>query len=268
MGKTELHKYLESVGLSEKEARCYFLLLEYGTQPTSFIAKKASLNRGTTYVALHSLLEKGFALKSEKRKTQLFSAIEPERIEELLARKATELNRQQERFHALLEDFNSIRSPFSAMPKIRYFEGVEGARNALEDTLQSEETLLRAFLSIVDISDFLGADYFDDYTERRIKSGRELRVIRTLEKDKQAYAKYNQQFTASKQANRLVGFIDDELAFPVNIYIYGNKLGIISSKEENYALIIESAEVAKMQATLFETLWQKAVIEDQGMLKD
>ncbi len=38
-------------------------------------------------------------------------------------------------------------------------------------------------------------------------------------------------------------------------YVYDNKVAIISSRKENYGVIIESREFADLQSMLFEMLW-------------
>ena len=63
----KLQQKLQEIGLSDKESIAYLALLSRGTCSTSLIAKAAKLNRGTSYVALHSLLEKGLVIKSSKK---------------------------------------------------------------------------------------------------------------------------------------------------------------------------------------------------------
>ncbi len=57
---------LESLGLSEAEARVYLALLETGSTLAGPIIKKTGLHRGTTYQILQRLKEKGLFLQSEQ----------------------------------------------------------------------------------------------------------------------------------------------------------------------------------------------------------
>ncbi len=68
-----IQQALVDIGLTEKEAAVYLTLLRFGTRPTTFVAHKAGLNRGSAYVALHSLLAKGLVAKTSKRKVQYFT---------------------------------------------------------------------------------------------------------------------------------------------------------------------------------------------------
>ena len=50
---------LQELGLSEKEARVYLALFELGPSVVSGLAKKAGINRSTTYVILETLAKRG-----------------------------------------------------------------------------------------------------------------------------------------------------------------------------------------------------------------
>ena len=149
-------------------------------------------------------------------------------------------------------------NPLTAKPKIEFFDGIEGARFVLDQTLTAHDPLLRSFLSIADISDFVGSDFFNDYTSRRIKKGYELHAIRTLEKDRQALERdqYANRYISSKKEKREIRHVPDELAFPITMYMFDSKVAVISSKEESFALLIESKELAEMLKKLFELIWR------------
>jgi HTH-type transcriptional regulator, sugar sensing transcriptional regulator len=248
---------LAKIGLSDKEAAAYLTLLRSGTRSTSFVAKKAGLNRGTAYVVLHSLLSKGLVVKSTKKKVQYFTAQDPKHILQYLDWKEKEIQTQKEKVQGLMGQLAALVNPLTTQPKIQFFDGVDGARTVLEDTISSNDKLLRAFLSIGDIQDFLGPEYFYDYTMRRINSGYTLHAIRTLEKDREARAKYvySKRYVTSRKDRRIVRHVSEDLAFPVTTYMYDDKLTVISSKAEGYAFIIQSFELSQMQKKLFSLVW-------------
>ena len=261
MDTAKLEQQLTRIGLSEKEAVVLLALLRHGTRTTSFIAKKSSLNRGTTYVALHSLLEKGLVVKSTKRKVQYFTGLEPRHLVAYLDQKKREIQTERETLLAMLPDLEAIVNPLTSKPKIEFFDGVEGVRSAIEQTLNATDRTLRAYLSLIDLGEFLGWEYFVDYTKRRIKSGYTLNAIRTHEKDKQAQHKaqlrniHEGQFDSSESARREVRHISEELAFPISVYLYDDKVTLLSSQEESFALTITSREYSEMQKKLFSVVW-------------
>lgn len=255
-----IHQQLLEIGLSEKEATMYITLLRYGTQTITLLGRKAGFNRGTAYVILHALLNKGLAIKSHKAKVQYFSPLNPKQLISYLDHKNQEINLQKEKIQSMMGQFTAIINPLSSKPKVQFFDGIEGARQVLEDTLTSKDKTLRAFLSIFDISELLGPDFFDEYTTKRVKKGYKLNAIRTLEKDRLAMAQYthSKRYMTSKKERREIRYVADELAFPITMYMYDDKLAVISSKAENFALIIESKELAGMQKNLFQLIWSSS----------
>jgi urea transport system substrate-binding protein len=252
-----INELLRDIGLSDKEAQMYLTLLRHGTQSTSILARKAGFNRGTGYVILHHLLEKGLAKKSTKGKIQYFSPLDPKNLVSYLEGKKKKLESNKDKVEAMMGQLLAITNPHSAQPKIEFFDGEEGARKVLESTFKAKEKTLFSFVSLVDLIDFVGVDFFEEYSRKRSASGYSMRSIRTHESDKHAIkldprAKHH---TTNKKEKREVRYAPSDLAFPMTMFMFDSKLAIISSKEENFSVLIESKEFAHMQKKLFELLW-------------
>ena len=254
-----IEQLLQDIGLSEKESATYLALLKYGSQSITFLAKKINFNRGTAYVILHSLLAKGLVVQTTKGEMQFFSALPPQQLINYLDYKKEQILGQKQKIQTHMNELLKLQPTLSSQPKVQFFDGAEGARALLQITLNAKEKTLNSFLSIYDIADFVGADYFNDYTTKRVKKRYKLHAIRTREKDKLALSKdiHAKRYNTSKKEHREVRYIDDDLAFPVTMYMFDDKLGIISSKEENFALLIQSKELTNMHKKLFNVIWGK-----------
>lgn len=252
-----IDQLLQSIGLSRKETQMYITLLRSGTQPISYLAKKAGLNRGTGYVVLHTLLDKGLVTKIVKRGVQYFSPLEPQQLVTYVDHREKALGQAKQGIQSAMGQFISLMNPLTSKPKIEFFDGQEGARIVLDRTLKSQEKILRSFLSIADIIDFLGADYFSEYTARRITQGLTLHALRTREKDREAFRRdeRSKTYVTNKKDKRVIHHIPDDLAFPMTIYIFDTTLAVISSKDEGFSLLIESKEMTNMMKKIFDLLW-------------
>lgn len=252
-----INELLQSIGLSEKETKMYVALLRNGLQPISILSKKAGLNRGTGYVVLHALLNKGLILKTTKKGVQYFAPLEPGQLIKFVDHREKALKQSRNQLQAAMGQFSALMNPLSAKPKIEFFDGQEGARFVLDHTLESKEKILQSFLSIADISEFVGSEYFRDYTDRRIKTGFTLHALRTHEKDREALVidRHAKDYVTSKREKREIRHIPDDLAFPISMYMFDDMLAVISSKDEGFSLLIQSREMANMQKKIFELLW-------------
>jgi hypothetical protein len=89
----------------------------------------------------------------------------------------------------------------------------------------------------------------DDHVRRRIEAGVTLRAIRCRQTD------VHPNWPDSAEDLRELRRPPKGSVFAMTTYIYDEKVALISTRRENFAMTIESAEFAQMQRALFEVLW-------------
>ncbi|MEK7665078.1 MAG: helix-turn-helix domain-containing protein [Patescibacteria group bacterium] len=238
---------LEKLGFSPKEADVYLALLELGTAVVSDVAKKANINRSTTYILLDSLVDRGLVSVSEKNNVKLFSVTPAESITQYiqgLARQYTEL---VDIAQNIVPQLKSLY--LSAIPKsrVKFFQGVNGLKNAYEDTLTSKETI-RAYASIENMHKALPG-YFPEYYQRRAGKNIFIRAIFPDTPESRDRVKHNKE-----EARESLLVPSDKYSFSPEINIYDNKI-VFMSWLEKFALIIESQELAEALKKIFELSW-------------
>lgn len=97
-----MHKELEIIGLSEKEAKVYVAMLELGPAPILEITLKAGINRPTVYVQIESLKKRGLVSTQLKGKKHLFIAEDPHQLSTLLEKEKKLLEEKKRRSDHLL----------------------------------------------------------------------------------------------------------------------------------------------------------------------
>ena len=85
-------KELQNLGLSEKEAKIYLASLELGPETVQNIAKKAGINRPTTYLQIESLKEKGLISEFQRGKKTFYAPESPNRLLSMLGTFEKELD--------------------------------------------------------------------------------------------------------------------------------------------------------------------------------
>ena len=120
---------LESLGLSEAEAKVYLSLIELGSTPAGSIIKKTGLHRGTTYQILQRLKEKGLVSSIIKGKKQYFSPVEPERLMDVLKEK-------QENLMGILPKLKAKLEASKENQEITVYSGKKGIRSVLDKMLE------------------------------------------------------------------------------------------------------------------------------------
>lgn len=242
-----LTEQLVSFGLSQKEASVYLALLEIGTALVTDVAKKANLNRSTSYVILESLVKTGLVSITERRNIRLYTATSPERLVQNLENYTKKYIELVGSAKAILPELKSIYSGSGPKPKIQYFDGTEGIKTAYEDTLTSQETI-RAFASIESMHATLPG-FFPGYYQRR--AGKNIKIRSIFPDTPEA----RERIKSNKEEKREAILVPkDKYSFTPEINIYNNKVVFMSLKER-FALVIESEELSDAFKKVFELAW-------------
>ncbi len=141
-----LEKYLQEIGLAEKEAAVYAALLQVENDSVLDIAKKTKINRTTIYPVLESLAKKGLISEVKVDKKIRFQAEPPERLETYVERQKVVLNEQGRRLKDIIPQLKSVQREVGERPVVKYFEGREGIISSLEDFFSTNDEGGEAYL--------------------------------------------------------------------------------------------------------------------------
>lgn len=234
---------LAQFGLDHKKAKVYLACLESGEAKAQDIALRAGIARPTAYDILEKLSQLGLVGFYRKRGVKYYVANAPEKFHHLLEKKA-------EHFKQLLPELKSRYNTTHEKPKITYYEGTEGIKTILADTLTARNKQLRAILSIVDLFTLLGRAFMENQFSERVKAGVRLRVIRSRPKE------VGENWQTDPRALRELRYAPPAMVFAMTMYLYDNKAALISSQKEHFGMIIASGEYSENMGHLFEALWQ------------
>ncbi len=241
-----LAKTLSNLGFTEKESKIYLTLLEKGTLRARDLSRQTSINRVTVYDILEGLAKKGLISKIKKGGATFFTALEPARLLDDLDRQTEELEEKKQKLEDLLPQFLSLQYTGSSKPKVQFFEGEKGMREAYEDTLTTKKQII-AYANFQTMKEGL-PKFFPKYFERRAQKKIFIRAI--FPQNKLAFAR------AAKNQEELrdTRFFPESVTFSPEVNIYNNKM-LVASWKEKMAVIIESKELADLQKVIFESLW-------------
>jgi len=238
---------LQDFGLSNKEACVYLSLLEMGTAVVSEIAKKAHINRSTTYVLLESLAKQGLVSISINNGIRLYTPASPDRIVQLAEESVQKYSRLVEVGYDLLPELKSMYAGVGTKPRVQFFEGIEGIKTAFEDTLNSKGAI-RAYTSFDDTEELIPG-YYPMYYERRAAKNIPIKLFSPDTAHARDRAKHNKE-----ELRQSVLLPEKDYAFSSEINIYNNKVAFMAVREK-FAIIIESKEIADGFKKMFDVAW-------------
>lgn len=244
----ELIRGLMALGLTETESRFYLAALELGPAPVREIAAKSGITRTSAYDVYARLLDQKLVAEVANGGRAILVTAEPP--EHLLAM----FEQRRRRLHDLLPDLESLHNRSRSKPRIRFYQGLEGIKTVLEETINCRSKKLLGILSMRDLYQVLGRAWMDDLVKRRIAAGVSLRVIRSPRND------LHSGWHESRRDLRELRFAPSDFVFSMTTYIYDEKVAFISTRRENFAMTIESADFAAMQTDMFEVLWRASSV--------
>ncbi|MBT5016548.1 hypothetical protein HN748_00185 [Candidatus Peregrinibacteria bacterium] len=249
-----IEQLLKSIGFSDKEVQVYLAALRLGMQPASILAKHVKMNRVTTYVICRKLIEKGVANVVTRRNIQYFTVEKPEALIRYADHQQQEWERKKKSIKKHLPEFSTYLQDYSSVPKVRFYEGVEGIKTVYEDTLKFKGPI-RAFLTVdtipEDIKNFLMGEYMPALVKKKIRS-------ELIAADSERARRY--QDRDSKYLRKTVLVKPKQFPFETEIALYGKeRVAFISFKEGDFtAVIIENQAIFHTLSGVFELLFKKS----------
>lgn len=256
---------LKKSGFSEKEAKVYLQFIHLGPQPASIIAERANINRTTTYDIIESLTKKGLLSSLKKAGITYFKALDPRTLLNYLegekAEYTRQIDKQKKAIEEILPALISLENPQSTKPKVTFYEGEKGLRQAYEDTLTSSETIL-AYANVEDMHKGL-PNFFPDYYHRRAVVNKiHIKCIapdNAISKERHRHDK--------KENREMILIPSKKYNFSPEINVYEDKV-LYASWREKMAIIIRSQEIAEFHKKMYQLCWEAAKQEHKKLKKE
>ena len=239
----ELEHKLAALGLVGKKARFYLAALELGDETVTRVARQAGIERTTAYALFEKLLEEGLVTRMERGGRTHIIAEDPD----VLIRN---LEDRQRSLNDILPELRAIYTRTHGAPRFRLYDGKEGIRTVLNAVLAAPVPEICGILSMRELLAVPGPKALRDFINARVANGRRLRVIRSQSEET------HDIWRQSDEELREVRHAPSSDAFRITTFICGGMVALVSSRRENYGLIVDSEEFAGLQQALFETLWQ------------
>lgn len=232
-----LEKYLQEIGLNEKEAAVYLALLQVDSASVVSLAEKTNIKRPTVYVVLETLAKKGLVSEVEIGNKTYFAAEAPERLESYVERQRVVLNEHARRLHEIIPQLKSVQREGGERPIVKYFEGKEGIISSAEELFTGQD---KGDTTHIIYSKDLVDELFTQEERSRYKK---MRLGKSI-KSKALYT-YTQGEIPSDATGERIRL--DEKKYPItcDINIYEDRVRINTLGESLSGIFIKSKDVAE-----------------------
>jgi DNA-binding MarR family transcriptional regulator len=249
----QLKHLFEQLGFSEQAYRIYTHLLEGGPASARTLATNLSIPRPSVYDYLNTLIQKGLVLERIDGAKKLFQADDVRNLSHLLTQRIDTLKEEKSNLDELLPRL--LAETHSVEPKIRFYQGVEGVRQVLNDmTLWYKDIDTWALWPIADMLAILGDDYHAQVNRKRIRN--RLYTHGLWPAAQKVSLKDHPFLGVGKEFCREIRTAPKGMNWNMGYWIYADKVAFVSSRKETFGFVIHSKDFAEMQKAQFKELWK------------
>jgi len=240
-------KYLQDIGLSEKEASVYIALLSFDKAGVNDVSVKAKIKRPTAYVILTSLQKKGLVSEVEVGKKTFYMAEPPEKLESFLSRRINLLEESRKSLEVLIPELKSIHRGSGEKPVVRFLDSKEGIISSNDDIFAKK--IANEPMYIVYSRDLVR----DIFTDKESEKMRGRRISMGI-KSKAIYTSKNDDRPSDETGDRLK--IDGN-KYPItsDVTVYGDQVTVAVFGKRLSAISIKSPELAETLKSLIKFIF-------------
>lgn len=238
---------LAQFGLSEKQAKVYLALLELGEARIGPLAARAGIKRTSIYNFMAELVELGIITKFEHNGRDYYRAEDPKKLQFLYEQRGRQLAE-------LLPELELAYQAAGVMPtRVSYFRNAAEMKQLLFRPLHEGVTAIDWLWARDVMKKVFPQDVLDDFKRRREGAKIFSRVIQPRSADASP-----PNPALDKKKHRERRFAPKGTVYHASIMLFGDYVSFISSRRENFGVLIQSKEFAEACRVLFEGFWQLA----------
>ena len=244
MKRDKLLKILNSLGLSENEAKVYLAAMSLGPTTILQISRAAQIKRTTVYSVIESLKQKGLITIEFKGWKKKFVAADPSKLEAIIEQKRQDLINS-------LPEFTSLYNLKESEGIFKYYEGLEAVKIIYEDLLK-EVKAHDYYLVVANQEKWLELDkkFFINFIKKRAKLNLDTRLLFEDSKIAKEHKAKEQIF------NQQVKILPKKTKINIDLIITPQKIVIHQLIPPIMAIVIENKSIIQMQKEFFEIMWK------------
>lgn len=239
-----MYEELKEFGLSDNEVMVYITLLKTGLTSANRIAKITGIKRSTTYDNLTLLANKGIVSTIMKDRVSFYEAADPNKIVKLLEEKKEKINK-------IVPQLKALKESVKEKTGVTFFEGKKGVITVLNDILDERKELW--FYGSRKMALVAMQHYPENFIQKRAEHNIPLRAVLAEEDKGDPVYQDNRIYSLSK-----LKFSKDLNKISTNVFIYSDKVALITSGENLVGIIIKNKEIVEQQKRIFNLLWKIA----------
>jgi sugar-specific transcriptional regulator TrmB len=250
-----MHQHLISalklLECSPKEIKFYLAGYEMGPAAIGDIARKAKIQRSTSYLIAEQLLNKRLLIMDSAAYNKKVIAVPPDTLIRLLDTRKRRIGRSSISLTEHIEELRDSYSSSSVIPRISTYHGSNGLRTGLNYILNSK-TDLRLWTNQESEQRIFASTEHSSFIKSRISNNKHIKVLAVTNL---AGQKLVDTDTQNLRETRL---LPTQITFSAETYLFDSKVVILDFTADIVTIIIDNSSVYDAQSAQFELAWSAA----------
>lgn len=244
---------LQLAGLQKDQAALYSTLITHGPQTASKAARLAGISRTLSYKVFEELKELGLVTRDDPAgAVSVFAPAHPSKLKEVADARAREANAALSAVDSVLGTMVSDYNLVAGKPGVRFFEGLDGIGEVLDDSLGAKEVIY-SYADLEAIEKYvpeINKTYVREREKRNIKK-------KGIVLDTPFAREFLKDYTPGITEARVIP--QNAAPFQTVMQIYDNTISYITLTDAYFVgVIVEDPHIADMHRYLFEHMWSIA----------
>lgn len=242
------------MGLTQHEASIYLAALSLGPCTASQLANYANMKRTTVYSALEGLAKQGIVSETFANKKKQFKAEKPEKLDKLTKRMRRQAINAELVLENILPGLIKLPKQFGEEPKVEFYSGIEGIKNVALEIAACPSSWSFFGSSTQILKKIMVAGRMDILTDSWVLREDESRPKIYLITDSGALS-LGADWKKYKTPWREMKILPQTINAHSGIFIYQDKIAVVSFEKQPFAAIIKSRQVVEVVKVMHKLIW-------------
>lgn len=240
--------------------RILLLLIEKNNMTVSDLSAETKIPKSTIYDSLQELISKSIVIEYMDGRAKSFGISNLNQLEDVYKKKLDTLHSAHKSLLSYIQDnINKSANQSVSRPKIKFYYGLEGMKQAFRDTPWVEEYKETYLMwPMVEMVELFGEDFLIHHGTPRLHHKIMMYVVqkdtdRNKVPESFKWKKYDEDENLTK-----IRYAPKNMDWKISYWIYGDQVLFAGSGEEKYAFIVHSKEFADLMKIMWEQMFSMA----------
>ncbi len=260
MAKTPLNidQICEILDIKTTTKRILLLLIQKNNLSVADISTELKIPKSSIYDSLAELIEKSIVIEYMEGRSKTFGISDMAQLEAVYKKKIDSLDSAHKSFISYIQEnlHKKDEKVGLSRPRIKFYYGVEGMRQAFRDTpwvAEHKETYL--MWPMVEMVNLLGEEFLIHHGTSRFGHEVMMQVVQKHSDRNKVPESFQWKNHDVESKFTQIKFAPKNMDWSISYWIYGDQVLFAGSGYEKYAFVVHSREFAQLMKLMWQQIW-------------